>query len=74
MQTDDAPSAEAGELAAIVKRWRGVTLDRPHGIFPASRAAQMLGIPKRTMEGIEQGRGFRYPQLLILAIRAFGND
>ena len=39
--------------------------------LPASRAAQMLGIPKRTYEGIEQGRGFAYPMLLMLAIQAF---
>jgi len=57
------PSAE---LAAAIKRWRGE--------MPVSRAAQLLGIPKRTLEGIEQGRGFRYPQLLILALQAFSNS
>lgn len=51
------------DLAEAVKRWRGDV--------PASRAAQLLGIPQRTLEGIEQGRGFRYPHLLILALQAF---
>lgn len=51
------------QLAQTVKRWRGE--------LPATRAAQLLGIPVRTFEGIEQGRGFRYPQLLILALQAF---
>ena len=51
------------ELAAAVKKWRGD--------IPASRAALLLGIPRRTLEGVEQGRGFRYPQLLILALQGF---
>ena len=51
------------ELAVTVKKWRGD--------IPVSRAAQLLGIPQRTLEGVEQGRGFRYPQLLILALQAF---
>lgn len=58
------PAAEADELAAAVKAWRGT--------LPLSRAAMMLGIPKRTLEGIEQGRGFRYSRLLYLALAAFG--
>jgi hypothetical protein len=48
-------------LAAHVKAWRGKV--------PAHEAAQLLGIPKRTWEGIEQGRGFRYALLLLLAMR-----
>ncbi|MER9178650.1 helix-turn-helix domain-containing protein, partial [Mesorhizobium sp. M0955] len=32
--------------------------------FTAESAAKLLGIPKRTYEGIEQGRGFPYPLLL----------
>lgn len=51
------------ELARIVKEWRG-------GIT-ARRAAQLLGMSPRTLEGIEQGKGFRYPLLLILAIKSF---
>lgn len=53
------------DLADACRSWRksaGMT---------AQRAADVLGLPKRTYDGIEQGRGFRYPQLLILAIQAF---
>jgi DNA-binding XRE family transcriptional regulator len=50
------------DLAARVKAWRGK--------IPARIAAGTLGISKRTLDGIEQGRGFRYPQLLLIAMRA----
>lgn len=53
------------ELADTCRAWRksaGMT---------AQRAADVLGLPKRTYNGIEQGRGFRYPRLLMLAINAF---
>lgn len=50
------------ELARTVKEWRQKT--------PAGEAAEKLGLSKRTLEGIEQGRGFRYPQLLLLAMKA----
>jgi hypothetical protein len=50
------------DLAAALKAWRGD--------IPARAAAELLGIPKRTWEGIEQGRGFPYPQLLKIALRA----
>lgn len=33
-------------------------------------AAIALGIPWRTLQGIEQGRSFRYPHMLVLAIEA----
>lgn len=56
---------QAKELARMLKDWRR------SADLPASRAAQMLGISKRTYEGIEQGRGFAYPLLLTLAIQAF---
>jgi DNA-binding XRE family transcriptional regulator len=55
----------AAELAEALKRWR------EKAQLPANRAAQLLGIPRRTLEGIEQGRGFRYPRLLILALEGF---
>jgi DNA-binding XRE family transcriptional regulator len=58
-------SDPAADLAQAVKCWREAAA------LPASRAAQLLGIPQRTLEGVEQGRGFRYPQLLILALEAF---
>lgn len=33
-------------------------------------AAHLLGIPVRTIEYVESGRGFRYPKTLLLAMRA----
>jgi len=59
------------ELADELRSWRRG--DAPEGefLFSAARAAEMLGLPLRTYEGIEQGRGFRYPQLLRLALLAF---
>lgn len=64
--------SDAAQLAALLKRWRrGGSDDGPY-IFPASRAAEMLGLPKRTYENIEQGRGFAYPRLIVLALQAFG--
>ncbi|MGU3495950.1 hypothetical protein ACLBXM_18060 [Xanthobacteraceae bacterium A53D] len=51
------------ELARLVKAWRGdMTIER---------AAEVIGLPYRTLEGIEQGRGFRYPKTLILAMKSF---
>lgn len=47
---------EAQELAQAVKAWRGTATAR--------EAAKALGLPTRTLEGIEQGRGFRYPEML----------
>ncbi|WP_352651234.1 helix-turn-helix transcriptional regulator [Mesorhizobium sp. M0136] len=38
--------------------------------FTAESAAKLLGIPKRTYEGIEQGRGFPYPLLLRIAMES----
>jgi hypothetical protein len=49
------------DLAAQVKAWRGKV--------PARIAAELLGIPKRTIDNIEQGRGFPYPQLLLHALK-----
>jgi hypothetical protein len=48
------------ELANAVREWRGRV--------PAVKAAPVLGIPKRTFDNIEQGRGFPYPQLLMAAL------
>lgn len=67
----DAPARkkrEAAELAETVKKWR-----KDAGIT-ASRAAQVLGVPKRTLEEIEQSKGFRYPQLLMFGILSFKGD
>ena len=55
----DADPSDA-ELAALVREWRG---DRTR-----QQAADALGIPVRTMDGIEAGRGFRYPRLLMIAM------
>ncbi|WP_352545783.1 helix-turn-helix transcriptional regulator [Mesorhizobium sp. M0006] len=53
---------ENEELSREVKAWRA------RQGFTAESAAKLLGIPKRTYEGIEQGRGFPYPLLLRLAM------
>jgi hypothetical protein len=50
------------ELAAELKAWRGKV--------PAWKAAEILGIKVRTLNGIEQGRGFNYPSLLLTALEA----
>jgi DNA-binding XRE family transcriptional regulator len=55
---------ENEKLAQEVKAWRaneGLT---------AEAAAKALGIPRRTFEGIEQGRGFPYPLLLRIAMES----
>ncbi|RUT85720.1 MAG: helix-turn-helix domain-containing protein [Mesorhizobium sp.] len=55
---------ENEKLARDVKAWRA------KGGFTAESAAKVLGIPKRTYEGIEQGRGFPYPILLRVALES----
>jgi len=55
---------ETEKLAQEVKAWRA------KGGFTAEAAAKVLGIPKRTFEGIEQGRGFPYPVLLRVAMES----
>ncbi|RWM07949.1 MAG: helix-turn-helix domain-containing protein [Mesorhizobium sp.] len=54
--------SENEKLAQEVKAWRA-----KEG-FTAEASAKLLGIPKRTFEGIEQGRGFPYPFLLRVAM------
>ena len=49
-------------LALALRGWRD-----SHGIN-VPQAAAVLGVPQRTLEKIEQGGGFRYPQLLLLAL------
>lgn len=57
---DQQTESEKVELAAAVREWRaGRTM---------KEAAESLGMPWRTLEGIEQGRGFRYPALLKRAL------
>jgi len=55
---------ENEKLAQEVKAWRA-----KEG-FTAEAAAKALGIPRRTFEGIEQGRGFPYPLLLRIAMES----
>jgi hypothetical protein len=55
-------TSSALDLAAQVKAWRGD--------FSVREAADVLGIPRRTLEGVEQGRGFPYPELLRIAMQA----
>lgn len=50
-------------LAKAVRQWRGDKL-------PISAAARLLGIRPSILEAIEQGRGFRYPKMLLLAMQA----
>lgn len=48
------------ELSTAVKDWRGdVSL---------AKAAPYLGLSRRTLEGVEQGRGFRHQGLLLIAM------
>ena len=56
----------AAELAVEVKAWRGKVLAR--------KAAAMIGLPWRTLEHVEQGNGFRYPEMLRLALRAVSRE
>ena len=58
---DDKPDDITPEaLADAVRNWRGST--------PLRHAARKLGVPARTLEAVEQGRGFRYPRLLMIAL------
>jgi transcriptional regulator with XRE-family HTH domain len=49
-------------LAVALRAWR----DRYGLSIP--QAVDVLGVPQRTLEQIEQGRGFRYPALLLMAL------
>jgi DNA-binding transcriptional regulator YiaG len=54
----------AATLAAECRAWRDT-----HGIT-AKRGAEMLGIPHRTLQNVEQSRGFPYPDLLRIGMAA----
>jgi transcriptional regulator with XRE-family HTH domain len=56
--------ARTKSLAETLKLWRA-----EQGVSVAG-AAMLLGLPQRTLEGIEQGRPFRYEKLLRLALKA----
>lgn len=49
------------KLAEKARAWRGSV--------SAAKAAPQLGIPRRTWEHIEAGRGFRYPEMLLLLFK-----
>lgn len=49
------------KLAEKARAWRGS--------LSQTKAAAQLGIPARTWEGIEAGRGFRYPEMLLLLFK-----
>lgn len=58
------PASHKAQLAHETRAWRariGVT---------AATAAAMIGLPKATYDFIEQGRGFRYPETIRLAMEA----
>ena len=59
-QTED----EKQKLANLVRNWRYAN------DFNIGQLAILLGISPRTLEGIEQGRGFRYHKTLTLALLA----
>lgn len=56
---------DAQQLADMLANWRR------EGELTQAVAARMLGLSRRTYEGIEAGRGFRYPLLLTLALQSF---
>lgn len=58
MQTTE----QKAELARELRAWRGD--------LTMKQAAELIGIPWRTFEGIEHGRGFSYPQMLKIAMNA----
>ncbi|RWN98195.1 hypothetical protein [Mesorhizobium sp.] len=55
--------ADPPYLATVVNGWRN-TIE-----FSQSEAAYHLGIPLRTFQGIEQGRGYRHALMLFYAMR-----
>ena len=57
---------EREELASQLKSWR-----KDAGLNSTKAAEAVLGVPWRTLDGIEQGRGFAYAKLLVLGIQAF---
>lgn len=51
-------------IAQALREWRA------NRGLSAAAAAEVLGMPVRTLEGIEQGRPFRYEKILRLAIKS----
>jgi transcriptional regulator with XRE-family HTH domain len=59
-----ASTSRKKPLAEALKDWRTL-----RGLS-ARAAADALGMPQRTIEGIEQGRPFRYEKILRLALKS----
>ncbi len=61
------PTAATLALAAALKRWRTArrieTAKESYAVLEAA-----TGIPRRTFEHVEAGRGFRYPKLLLFVL------
>ena len=55
---------ERDELAQLLKSWR-----KREGLSVVEAGA-ILDLSKRTIEGIEQGRGFGHAQIMKLALKA----
>ena len=53
-------------LATCVKDWR-----QQHQVSVAD-AAKAFGMSRRTLEGIEQGRGVQYPKMFLIAMKVIG--
>ena len=60
----DPVSARSKSLAETLKDWRATRC------LSAAAAAERLEISVRTLEGIEQGREFRYEKILCLALNS----
>lgn len=60
--------SDPAALADQVLGWRASTG------YTQSEAAYFLDLPMRTLQGIEQGRGFRYPTILWNAMRNVHKD
>jgi hypothetical protein len=60
--------ADPEKLAEQVNGWRN------HVGLSQSEAAYLLNLPVRTLQGIEQGRGFRYPVMLWTSMLHIDNE
>lgn len=59
------------QLAAAVLKWRQGNEPPGQFSFDQPRAAEMLGLNLRTYVAMEEGKGFRYPRLIHLALLGF---
>jgi hypothetical protein len=63
-QATEQTVTERQELAVLLRNWRRANELR------LDQLGELLEISPRTLEGIEQGRGFRYHKILVLALIA----